>query len=385
MLLSNLNEKQREAVLADDKRLLVLAGAGSGKTKTLIQKLLYLLGEKNTKPSNILAITFTKNATNEMIDRLIIAGGKNSDYEQFINDKFISKEQKEFERRSRMQSKPWIANLTVKTFHSLCYQLLKNSGGASFDNQFRLLIDEQADEVKEDEHRIIAPEKSSDIKHKALLELCQDSSYLLKLKRYILDFYVDRTYIDKTIRSGSYNDQITYTTLKGEKVKSKSERDIADWLFRHNLKYNYEPSTQFKDFPFKPDFYIPQADLYLEHVSNKSYKTRDKEEQFTLAGRQCAKTFESLTHDSTVFNLAMERIVMGKVTDKISQLASLKYEEEFKCYGDKINDFLKMVSRVQSMVKAGKFADIDHHFSFESDHSFSLDIDHPFSLRTDHP
>jgi hypothetical protein len=34
---------------------------------------------------------------------------------------------------------------------------------------------------------------------------------------------------------------------------------------------------------------------------------------------------------------------------------------------------------------AGKFADIDHHFSFESDHSFSLDIDHPFSLRTDHP
>jgi DNA helicase IV len=40
MLLTNLNEKQREAVLAEDKRLLVLAGAGSGKTKTLIQKAL---------------------------------------------------------------------------------------------------------------------------------------------------------------------------------------------------------------------------------------------------------------------------------------------------------------------------------------------------------
>jgi hypothetical protein len=35
--------------------------------------------------------------------------------------------------------------------------------------------------------------------------------------------------------------------------------------------------------------------------------------------------------------------------------------------------------------ETGKFADIDHHFSFESDHSFSLDIDHPFSLQTDHP
>jgi DNA helicase-4 len=359
MLLNNLNDKQKEAVLAENKRLLVLAGAGSGKTKTLIQKLLYLLSEKNTKPSNILAITFTKNATNEMIDRLIVTGENNSDYEEFINNKFISKDQKEFERRTRTQAKPWIANLTVRTFHSICYQLLKNSGGASFDNQFRLLIDEQADEVREDEHKTIALEKSGEITHKVLLELCKDTAYLLKLKRYILDFYVDRTYIDKKIQTHTYNNQITYTTLRGEKVKSKSERDIADWLFRHNLKYNYEPTTQFKDFPFKPDFYIPQADLYLEHVSNKSYKTKDKEEQFTLAGRQCAKTFESLTQDSTVFNLAMDRIVMGKVTDKISQLASLNYEEEFKNYGDKVKDFLKTVGRVQSMVKGNDSSLVD--------------------------
>jgi DNA helicase-4 len=287
-----------------------------------------------------------------MIDRLIISGDNNNDYEKFINDKFVSKEQKESERRSRMQSKPWITNLTVRTFHSLCYQLLKNSGGVSFDNQFRLLIDEQTDEVRGDDHRSIAPEKSGDIKHKIIIELSLNINFLLKLKRYILDFYVDRTYLDRKIQTRAYGNQITYTTLKGEKVKSKSERDIADWLFRHNLKYTYEPSTQFKDFPFKPDFYIPQADLYLEHVSNKSYQTKDKEEQFVLAGRQCAKTFESLTHDSTMFNLAMDRIVMGKVTDKITQLASLNYEEEFKCYGDKIKDFLTMVSRLQSMIKA---------------------------------
>ena len=356
MLLSNLNEKQKEAVLAETKRLLVLAGAGSGKTKTLIQKLLYLLSEKNTKPSNILAITFTKNATNELTDRLIVAGDDKSNYEDFINNKFISKEQKEKERRSRVQSKPWIHNLTVKTFHSLCYQLLKNSGGASFDNQFRLLIDEQADELKEGEHKNIAPEKTGDIKHKILLTLCHDPAYLLRLKRYILDFYVDKSYIDKSIQSRTYSNQITYTTLKGERVKSKSERDIADWLFRHNLKYSYEPTVNFKDFDFKPDFYVPQANLYLEHISDKSYKTVNKEEQFVLAGRQCAKTFEAMTQDSTLFNLALERIVMGKVTDKISQLASLNYEEEFRTYGEKIRDFLKMVSRVQSMVKADGIA-----------------------------
>jgi DNA helicase IV len=45
--LSALNDRQREAVISDEKRLLVLAGAGSGKTKTLLQKLIYLIEEKD--------------------------------------------------------------------------------------------------------------------------------------------------------------------------------------------------------------------------------------------------------------------------------------------------------------------------------------------------
>ena len=71
--LSSLNDKQAEAVISTEKRLLVLAGAGSGKTKTLLQKLVYLIEEKGVHPSSILAITFSKNAANEMIDRLIIS------------------------------------------------------------------------------------------------------------------------------------------------------------------------------------------------------------------------------------------------------------------------------------------------------------------------
>lgn len=70
--LSALNPLQREAVVSEDSRLLVLAGAGSGKTKTLLQKIIYLIEEKGVSPHEILAITFTKNAANEMIDRLII-------------------------------------------------------------------------------------------------------------------------------------------------------------------------------------------------------------------------------------------------------------------------------------------------------------------------
>ena len=71
--LNQLNDKQLEAVVSESKRLLVLAGAGSGKTKTLLEKLSYLMNIKRVKPANILVITFTKNATNEMIDRLIFS------------------------------------------------------------------------------------------------------------------------------------------------------------------------------------------------------------------------------------------------------------------------------------------------------------------------
>ncbi len=69
--LSAFNDEQRQAVTSEAKRILVLAGAGSGKTKTLLQKIIYLIEEKGVIPSSILAITFTKNASNEMIDRLI--------------------------------------------------------------------------------------------------------------------------------------------------------------------------------------------------------------------------------------------------------------------------------------------------------------------------
>ncbi|MEA1874112.1 MAG: UvrD-helicase domain-containing protein [Bacteroidota bacterium] len=91
--LSQLNDKQKQAVINDDKRLLVLAGAGSGKTKTLLQKILYLIEEKHVNPSNILAVTFSKNAANEMLDRLIIAADKTNEYFEFINDKNKSPKQ----------------------------------------------------------------------------------------------------------------------------------------------------------------------------------------------------------------------------------------------------------------------------------------------------
>lgn len=70
MNLDNLNDKQREAVLYNNGPLLIIAGAGAGKTKTLTTKIAYLIEESITTPYNILAITFTNKAAKEMKDRL---------------------------------------------------------------------------------------------------------------------------------------------------------------------------------------------------------------------------------------------------------------------------------------------------------------------------
>jgi DNA helicase IV len=80
--LSTLNDKQREAAMSDANRILVVAGTGSGKTKTLLQKIIYLIEDKGVSPHHILAITFRKNATNEVIDRLIVSGRHYGLYEK---------------------------------------------------------------------------------------------------------------------------------------------------------------------------------------------------------------------------------------------------------------------------------------------------------------
>ena len=110
--LKNLNSAQKEAVMHTEGPLLVVAGAGSGKTKVLTSRIVHLIKERKIIPNQILSVTFTNKAASEMQNRVI---------------KML---------KSGSSGLPWLG-----TFHSICAKLLRKHAKAVGLNSNFTIID----------------------------------------------------------------------------------------------------------------------------------------------------------------------------------------------------------------------------------------------------
>ena len=239
----SLDMQQREAVISDEEHNLVIAGAGSGKTLTISGKVKYLCETKGIKPEDILLITFTRKAAQEMTDRIATKLGY---------------------------------HVQATTFHKLGLDILKESGSGVYD-------------VKDDMRQFFEDyfSKNIDSDKDMLQNLINFFAYYLLLPSDMKNFdslgdmYEHEKSMDlETIKSkydkASFVDENKFKnseaklTLKQEKVKSLQEMEIANFLFLHGIRYEYEAKYPFQDDEsnrrvYRPDFYLPDYDIYLEH------------------------------------------------------------------------------------------------------------------------
>lgn len=235
-----LDEQQVLAVLNDNKNTIVTARAGSGKTRTLVAKVVYLAAKYNIKPDELLVFVFNKKASDEINERLekITVDGK----QIFYN--------------------PEIAT----TFHAFARKIVYSICGEN-EKYGKILAEEKA-------YFIQAVIKN--IPKRKVYQFFRSEYFQIKRDR----FASEQEYFE-ALRNSKYE------TLDGNVVKSEAEKIISDYLFEHGITYYYENEyylnsaysicqearrkrlyelkNKFKQESVKPDFYLKDYDIPWEH------------------------------------------------------------------------------------------------------------------------
>lgn len=226
-----LDNQQIEAIIRDEICNLVIAGAGSGKTTTIIGKIKYLVEEVGINPSEILAICYNNSAAKELKERI-----KEQGYE-----------------------------VETYTFHKLGLDIIKES-----NSSINIFNDEKLDDVIEE----------------CIKEQMENSNKVMQFFTY----YLNPSERDEFDIEGEENleeykkeiNNVALMTLKGELVRSYEEVMIANYLFVNDIEYEYEKFYEVpngmqesyfesffkqKNIYYRPDFYLPKYDIYIEHFA----------------------------------------------------------------------------------------------------------------------
>ena len=261
-----LDNEQREVVLSEEDNTLVIAGAGAGKTTTVAAKVRYLVEKREVKPEQILVISFTNKAVEEL--------------------------------RERINHNLKIPSI-ITTFHSIGYSILRQGEEEQrkiVDNGFMYNVINEYLKTKVLRNpqlvdKLIlffgsyfsAPYEGEDLGE--YFQFVADADYST-LKSDLQD-YVQQVVDRRTRRT---------QTLNNEVLRSMEEVQIANFLYLNQIEYEYEPMYQYRilsaNKPYMPDFRIVQGDkvTYIEHFG------------ITEDGRSSRYTQEQLNKYKSIIN-----------------------------------------------------------------------------------
>jgi DNA helicase-4 len=228
-----LDEQQRTALITDEYSNLIIAGAGSGKTLTIIGKVQYLIEQKNIKPHNILLMSFTKKTVEELNERLQKIG----------------------------------LGIQATTFHKLGYDIIKK-----YHSQTPAVTNENT------LSKVITEYLEKDIfnNSEALQSYIQYVACYMNIPEEIdkFDSFGEKIDTEKGIDFQTLKSKCeplnilsnpTLDTIQGERVKSVEELIIANFLYLNGIEYEYEKPYPHVQKMYRPDFFLTEYTIYLEH------------------------------------------------------------------------------------------------------------------------
>lgn len=357
-LLSNidgksLDEQQRVVVICNEDRNLVLAGAGSGKTLTISGKVKYLCSEKSINPEDILLVSFTKKAAEEMTVRI-----------------------------SERLGIP----VQATTFHKLGLDIISEAQGKRPD-----VADNLSSFMRSYFEEYVVKDKE------AIKNLIEYFAYYLNVPADMeqfdslgaaydhekgSDFEMIKSKYDREKFIGDANTErrVNRRTLQNEQVKSLEEVSIANFLFLNGVRYEYERAYPFESADpehrsYKPDFYLPDYDLYIEHfgidrqgnlpwlspIEEKKYKDgmswkRDFHKEH---GTKLLETYSYYSSDGCLLTkleaLLHENGVKFKEPDFLDIFNTVYAKESDKYF----SEFIKLCCTFITLFKSNGYADID--------------------------
>lgn len=246
-----LDEEQIKAILSDEDYSLIIAGAGTGKTTTMAAKVRYLVDICNVNPQEILVMSYTKKATEELDKRIRLDFGIPVNVTTFhslglMYIRSIFKDRKCSVVDDNVKNKIFLQYLTDRLF-------------AKKESLKKLI------EVFGQDNLV----KFGDFFKKNYMNYNTYEEFFKAYKEFRISQITD---LDSHINmqlDHDYNQENIYT-IKNELVKSKGEAMIANFLFMHNISYDYEkvyPELLDNNKPYHPDFtiYLGSEEIYIEY------------------------------------------------------------------------------------------------------------------------